>query len=181
MDNYHDIEGDFVHRASTPSDINEHLPVLRALAAECGTVVEFGVRTGNSTCALLAGLHDRGRESTLISYDKNQPSCQFGRVPRVHWIFQQADTAHLPEIPLCDMLFIDTLHTFSQVKEELRHAGQVGRYLVFHDTVLFGFKDEQPGQGPGIMQAILAFLAWGKWRVSASYPNNNGLLVLERV
>jgi len=53
---------------------------------------------------------------------------------------------------------------------------------VFHDTVLFGgWEETHQGGGPGIMHAILCFLAENPhWRVKSHHANNCGLLVLER-
>lgn len=50
-----------------PSDINEHLPILRQLASSATQVVELGMRTGVSTVALLAG-HPR----RLLSVDVDE-------------------------------------------------------------------------------------------------------------
>jgi hypothetical protein len=38
----------FVHAVNTPSDINEHLPLMNLLAKLCIHVTEFGVRHGVS-------------------------------------------------------------------------------------------------------------------------------------
>ncbi len=110
------LETDYEMRCQAPSDINEHLPQLRALANECWHVTEFGTRTGNSTIALLAGLADydwleygADMKPTLVSYDINSA----GVVPPeslASWQFNQADTSKLPDIAPTDMLFIDTLH-----------------------------------------------------------------------
>lgn len=157
-------------------DIIEHLPTLRMLADRCESIVEFGTRTGNSTVAFLAS-----SASEVFSYDLNPP--QFEVPPDVapKWRFYQADTSQLPDIQSCDMLFIDTLHNYEQVKAELRHANyRVRRYLAFHDTMLFGMRDEQ-GNGPGIMSAVVEFLADNRsWHVYRHYQNNNGLTVLWR-
>lgn len=86
-------------------------------------------------------------------------------------------------IHVTEMLFIDTLHDCAQVRSELRHAHNVSRYLVFHDTVLFGWREESTNGLPGIMQAILEFLSTQegrKWRVESHDVRNNGLLVLRR-
>ena len=155
------------------SDISEHLPVLRRLASKCLHVTEFGVRTGNSTLALLAGLPKGG---TLVSYDINDCS---SAVSDERWTFNQADTSKLNLIDTTDMLFIDTLHDYAQVVAELQHALAVRKYIAFHDTVLFGSNDESTGEGPGIMLAVLEFMRDNKrWVVQEAYGNNNGLLVL---
>lgn len=170
----------FDERAASPSDINQHMPYLRAKAQECHNVAEFGVRSGNSTIAFLAGLQDGGR---LYSYDLNPPGFEAPKIDGVEWNFSPADTGKLIEIPRVDMLFIDTLHTCEQVEAELKHAGRVNHWLVFHDTVLFGSADEHPGIGPGIMHAILSWMTTEegrKWRVADHKANNCGLLTLER-
>lgn len=170
----------FDERAASPSDINQHMPYLRELARQCFGIAEFGVRSGNSTVAFLAGMPEGGR---LFSYDLNQPGFEAPAVKDVVWNFAPADTGKLAEIPLVNMLFIDTLHTCEQVAAELKHASSVKRWLVFHDTVLFGSADEHPGTGPGIMHAILSWMSTEegrKWRVADHKANNCGLLTLER-
>lgn len=173
-------------RCASQSDINEHLPKLRFLAYYCRHITEFGTRSGNSTVAFLAGLsaiaEDSGGACKLVSYD----IAPAGIVPPeclCAWEFNQADTGNLKYIESTDMLFIDTLHDCAQVEAELKHAPSVRQYLVFHDTVLFGWREESTDGLPGIMQAILEFLATDeghKWRVLTHDVNNCGLLVLCR-
>jgi cephalosporin hydroxylase len=177
--NIHEL---FEQRAATPSDINEHMELLSVWACCCDHVTEFGVRSGNSTVAFLAGLANTGSKK-LVSYDQNAPSFAPPPTPGVEWEFHQADTANLPDIEPTDLLFIDTLHTAEQVRAELRHAHRVRRLLMFHDTVLFGSRDESPGTGPGINHAIFRFLSTNegqKWSVAFHAPNSNGLLALVR-
>lgn len=172
------LSQEFWLRRAQPSDINEHMDTLRSLAQRCEHITEFGVRTGNSTIALLMGLEKSS--GSLYSYDINLPRLVLPILPHnVVWQFTQADTGALSSIRQTELLFIDTLHTTNQVAAELQHAHKVSRYIVFHDTVLFGDKGEQ-GQ-LGITHAIYSFLAGNPdWQVSAHYPNNNGLLVLAR-
>lgn len=170
----------YAERVANRSDINEHMPYLRALAEKCSDVAEFGVRSGNSTVAFLAGLPEG---SNLYSYDLNHPSFEAPEVAGVTWAFSPCDTGKLTQIPRVDMLFIDTLHTCAQVELELAHTSRVHRWLVFHDTVLFGSADEHPGTGPGIMHAILSWMTTEdgrRWQVADHRSNNCGLLTLER-
>jgi cephalosporin hydroxylase len=176
----------FDARRASPSDINEHMPLLRSLAAQCCHVTEFGTRSGNSTVAFLAGLDvsflENKMPTVLESYDiapaaVQPPDCY------TNWQFHLADTGKLERINATDMLFIDTLHDCAQVAAELKHAPRVGSWLVFHDTVLFGWREESTNGLPGIMQAILEFMATKegrKWRVWSHDVNNCGLLVLRR-
>ena len=80
-------------------------------------------------------------------------------------------------------MFIDTLHDYEQLREELRlHAGKARRYVVLHDTTTFGERGETPGHR-GLWPAVEEFLALGA--VPPQRPprceNNHGLTVLEAV
>ena len=161
-------------------DIYQHLPTLAEAAQMCETVVEFGVRTGNSTCAFLYGL-ETGKGGALHSFDIMRTKYEPPALARATWKFTQADTATLAEIPECDLLFIDTLHTAIQVARELVHAARVRKFIFLHDTVTFGSEAEGAPNEHGITCAIYDFLAANRdWRVIHHYPNNNGLLVLGR-
>lgn len=157
-------------------DILEHLCTLRLLARTCSHITEFGVRTGNSTVAFLAGLPSNG---ILCSYDLDRARFTPPSDVAHRWSFAQADTARLEDILPTDLLFLDTLHTYDQVTAELKHGNRARKWLVFHDTVLFGTHGEI-GQ-PGINRAIDEFCASNPhWKTFAACTHNNGLLVLER-
>lgn len=187
---------------STPSDICEHLPLLRSLAADCEHVTEFGLRDASgSTVAFLAA-----RPKTLVSWDINPHAvvsmnvqdlllavaADSPRTDGLHTFFQPrvGDTLKIAPIEPTDMLFIDSLHTARQLKAELeRHVDpmarpeQVRKYLVFHDTATFGMKGED-GSEPGLRAAIRYFQrshAFPLWRLLHDLSNCNGLVVLERV
>lgn len=166
------IEQSFHDRVARHSDISEHLGMLRLLARTCSHITEFGVRSGNSTVAFLAGLPVGGR---LSSYDCQPPPFTGPSA----WTFHQARTDELTDIEETDLLFLDTLHTYAQLRAELRHGNRARQWLVFHDTVTFGTVGEDGGQG--LMPAILEFTAENPhWRTFAACQHNNGLLVLER-
>lgn len=166
-----------------PSDINEHLPLLAELASQCSQIVELGVRHGNSTTALLAGLDRRYfGVRQLHSFDIHD--CRNQQLTDtlasdghgVEWIFTQADSLRI-EILECDMLFIDTLHTAEQLRGELYfHRGKVEKWIVLHDTETYGEHGE--GGGDGLNRAIEDVAT--DWRVVRRLTNNNGLAVLER-
>lgn len=160
----------------TPHDINEHCPTLRELASRCNHVTEFGVRHGISTVALLAGVKGK-----LVSYDV----VKYGEVGALETLssgkfeFKQGSSLEV-DIEPTDMLFIDTIHTEKQVAGELaRHHDKVKRYLVFHDTVIYGERGDDGG--PGILHAIRKFMEdHPEWTVIRHDRNNNGLMVLSR-
>lgn len=159
-------------------DLNEHLHVLRRyatniiLSQQC--VVEFGVRTGQSTAAFLAG------NAWVYSYDINEP--QFTPTPDVAdlWHFEKADTSQLKFIPECDVLFIDSLHCERQVKAELKHHVSVRKYIILHDTLEWGQVGDNGEKG--INFALFPFLADNRltWRIREHHNNCRGLTVLER-
>lgn len=160
----------------TPSDIRRHCPTLRRLAGACETVTEFGTRYGVSTTALLAG-----RPRRLVTYDVQRPPT----LPLLKRIAGETDLRFIRadvldvDIEPTDLLFIDTRHTYGQLKAELaRHAGRVHRYLVIHDTRTFGRRGEDGG--PGLRPAVEELLAEGEWELRLDSKADNGLIVLER-
>jgi hypothetical protein len=179
----------FDKAVETPSDINEHLLLLRDLASKCDHVTEFGVRGGTSTVAFLAG-----QPKTLVSWDIEWRWIISQRMADLSFV--AGDTNFQPRVgntleiitEPTDLLFIDTLHTARQLKAELtRHCDpafdRVRKYLVFHDTATFGYVGED-GTEPGLRAAIRWFQrehAFPLWLLIEDRKNNNGLVVLERV
>lgn len=180
------IFDDYLSRVHASSDIAEHLPLLFSLAFRTSRIVEFGVRSGNSTIAFLAAHEVRAWTSRecpfLFSYDRNPPDTDLWEATQsliTNWQYIQADTSSLETIPECDLLFIDTLHTENQVTAELAHSQRVRRWIVLHDTELFGERGE--GGGNGINFAIRRFLLeHPEWTIWRDFGHNNGLVVIER-
>lgn len=176
-----------------PSAISEHMPTLRRLASGCDTVCEFGVKRGMSTTALLLGCAGK-----VYSWDvvETPQARQLEKLAGERWVYTVADskTANVPE---CDLLFIDSLHNYEQVKAELLHADKVRRYLVFHDVTTFGeigadgetgrwtwepvVHESVPAGHWGVRPAIDEFMVehWD-WRIAERHVNSHGLLVLQR-
>lgn len=160
-----------------PSDINEHCPKLRELASQCDRVTEFGMRHGVSTVAILAGQPKR-----FVTYDQNSDPI-FERLHNVQgktlFQFQAADILQI-DIDETDMLFIDTRHTRDQLTAELaRHAGKVSRWIVLHDTQIFGETGEDGG--PGLLVGLREFMtAHPEWSVVYHTQANHGLTVISR-
>lgn len=165
-----------------PSDINEHLPTLKKYAEECEHITEMGVRWIVSTYALLLG-----KPKTMISYDINgidwKPIEEMVKGD-TNFKFEVANTLNL-EIDETDLLFIDTLHNYTQLKGELQlHGNKARKYLVFHDTTSFewiGESYEGKMDEKGLWYAIEEFLeANPHWEIHQRYTNNNGLTILKR-
>lgn len=173
------LQKEFESRAASHGhqDMLPHMHQLHKLAQMCRSVVEFGVRTGQSTIALAAGL-ESGCGGTLRSFDIAEASVDIPKSETVQWTFQRADTSKLEPIDPCDLLFIDTLHNSDQVEAELKHAPMVRRYIALHDVYMFAQRGEHGG---GIIKPILEFLADNpEWQVMKYHHSEWGLLVLNR-
>jgi hypothetical protein len=179
------IEQTYTKLCNTPSDINEHLPTLRRYAEECEHITEMGVRWVVSTWALLSG-----GPKKIVSYDIEHPS-RFGvnfdavfsvaQENGIDFSFHEKNVLEV-EIEPTDMLFIDTVHNYEQLKAELHlHSQKVKKYIVLHDTMTFGNRNETT-DGPGLLPAMHEFLFSNRnWIIKEQYLNNNGLTILERV
>jgi hypothetical protein len=173
--------GIFNRSRTISGDINEHMLRLAQLARECDHVTEFGVRTGMSTYSFLHGLSNKP-DAKLRSYDLHD----FFNVYAIRsqlktdWTFHQGSTLDAPVIEPTDLLFIDTLHTYAQVKGELeKHGNQARKYIAFHDTVAFGIVGED--NGTGINLAIQEWMRDNEhWQVLEHHENCNGLTILAR-
>lgn len=172
------LEDLYDRAAKTPSDLNEHAPKLRELAAGCEQVTEFGHRHNVSSVALLAGqpktmrVHTAGHDATLTALEKRAGQTDF-KVVRGDHLAQ--------DIEPTDLLFIDTRHTADQLYAELsRHVASVRRFIAMHDTAIFGERGEDGG--PGLLPAMRRFLRESpQWSVVYHTQANNGLTVLGRL
>lgn len=179
------LEKIFNEKHITSGDINEHLPVLKKYSEECDVIVELGVRKIVSTWAFLLG-----KPKKLISVDIKHPkeynSTELPLVEEIskeigvdfNFILSDSRTVDIPE---CDLLFIDTLHTYNQIKKELEvHANKVNKYIILHDTETFRTIGEVNGE-VGIWLAVEEFLSTNlEWKIVEELKNNNGLTVIKR-
>lgn len=199
-----DLQSLYKHACDTPSDINQHLPVLKQHASRCAHVTEMGARTGNSTIAFMAA-----NVEAFVSYDYqyNTPEAHLAAgVERLKRLIDDvastgADVKYIGanvldiEIQPTDMLFIDTWHVYEQLKQELQlHAHKVRKYIAFHDTHAYGVKgegylhadakhptrDKLNPQG-GIRPAIDEFLQQHTcWSITYETHVNNGLIIITK-
>ncbi len=159
----------FEEACSTPSDNNEHCPTLRRLASECRHITEFGVMFGRSTVSFLSA-----RPESLVSYDiKKQEVINhietLANSEGIPFSFNLEDSRTVT-IDDTDLLYIDTDHTYEQLRIELfRHGDKAKKYNVLHDTAAF----------PEMCKAVDEFLEQGTFQVKDVFVNNNGLTSLE--
>lgn len=145
--------------------------------------VELGVRSGNSTMAILDGLWMAGN-GTLVSCDIDE--CEVAKLYAEsslmdrRWVFFQCDSVQLASKVTnesIDFIFVDTSHECNQTRKEIeawtpkvRRGGRV----LFHDTC---------SSPDGVLKPIQEFLAtqpegaWAFYNIDVCC----GLGVLRRV
>jgi len=188
----------------TPSDINEHLPVLRNYASKCSHITECGVRFVVSSWAFAVGLLNRPGTRLVQVDPSNHPSIGvFGQMAAecgLDVLYLQASDLECP-MEETDLLFIDTWHVYGQMKRELaRWNRSVRKYIIMHDTTVdewlgeslrgggLNIQEESMTSGfplseicRGIWPAIEEFLQeHPEWSLEARFSHNNGLTILKR-
>ena len=139
------VDDIFTERLQIWSDIQGHLQFMHdvVVEADAKTVVELGVRSGNSTAALLAGVQKTGGH--LWSVDTEPIDLPAPISQSKLWTPVVGDdlavTDWLPKE--IDVLFIDTNHWYHHTLAELRLYGPSSKIILMHDTEL-----EWPWQAP---------------------------------
>ncbi|HEY4260896.1 MAG TPA: class I SAM-dependent methyltransferase [Schlesneria sp.] len=169
------IRGMYAKSVRRPSDIWEHLPYLRQLGSQVKTITEFGTRHGISTIAFLAS-----KPEWLCCYDIHLTPEALGiGASSSRVTMHQANVLEIDIDPV-DLLFIDTWHTYEQLRQEFRrHAPKARKFIVLHDTTSFGTRGEDGGQG--LWPAVEEFLKdHPEWAIERKVEFNNGLTTLRR-
>lgn len=155
-------------RCNQRSDIEAHLSLLYREAR--GNVLELGVRYGNSTAALLAGVERHGGHL----YSVDIMDCRGVIEANNQWTFIQADSLDYKTISphiqgSINILFIDTDHSYERTKSELELWGNVTKGKIFlHDTDSFS----------GVRKAMIEYcleLGLMFWLL----PESNGLGIIQ--
>jgi hypothetical protein len=175
------------HKILLSSDINEHLVTIERYAKDCESAVELGVREMVSTWALISGL--RKKCGKLLCVDIAYPSQNANpnlndaikyakdECVNLEFILESSLNINILEI---DLLFIDTLHYYDQLIQELNlHGNKVKKYIIMHDTEICGLNGHENKRG--LLEAINEFLANNPhWKIIEQFKNNNGLTILGR-
>jgi hypothetical protein len=172
-----ELQQDFVELKIHPTkwlgDSPSRFETYQRYASQVHSITEFGVYTGLSTCAWLAG-----RPQRLRSYDITDeyltvlPELEHAaRAQGTYFAFTIGNSLEINIEPV-DLLFIDTVHKRDHARAEIqRHHAQVRRYMVFHDTA----------DWPGVFQAVIGFVMENRnWHIVEHCQRHSGLTVLER-
>ncbi len=157
--------------------IRSHLEILKKYASECNHITEMGVDGVNTTWSFLAS-----KPKKLISIDINnykapsilQLASDLAKKENIDFKFILGDTTKI-DIEPTEFLFIDTDHSYEQLKIELKlHAGKVSKYIAFHDTHMF----------PSMTKALHEFLGTYptsfEWEKVYETEKSCGLTIIKR-
>lgn len=190
-----DIRYIFQSAKTMPSNINEHLDKLYQESLNHNTICEFGTCTGISTIAFLTAIveaKERGFQKKLTTYDirfhdgaQNLDFLAVENGVANNFLIVIEDVLEIPPVN-CDLLFIDTLHNYNQIRQELNihveNNPNPPKTIIFHDVESFALIEEQPyGEVGGILPAILEFLSRNhQWYVDYYLRDCNGLMIIKR-
>lgn len=172
------LEDMYNSACKTPSDINEHVAKLKELADECEHVTDFSMRHSESTVGLLMG---KPKKLVTVYPTKNQALLRLSNVASslegVQFQYVEGDSLGV-EIEETDLLFLDTIHTADHLLKELnKHAAKVRRWIVVHDTQIYGEVGENGRKG--VLAGLRDFMRDNpRWSVYYHASHNNGLTVL---
>ena len=191
----------------TPSDINEHLPILYNHAKKCESVFETGVRGVISSWALIYGLLSNKDISVPRIFMNDISECDLTEILEktkkldIKISYKWCNNLTLDfDKEKFDLTFIDTWHVYGQLKRELTKFNKItNKYIIMHDTTIDGYLGESLRMGwdifeqssitgmpveeikKGLWPAIEEFLFKNKeWSLKKRYSNNNGLTILEK-
>jgi hypothetical protein len=172
------IEQLFESVQAIPRDLDQHMPAFRVLAQTAGDVVVELTARRESTIALLAG-----RPKQLISFSSEVDQHCFKAAHLVsdttsYEARSFAADQILSKIPNNDLLFIDTKHSYAHLVKELQtYTPACRRFIVLHDTEIYGTRGDD--SGIGLNQAIAEFCdANPQWAVVDHTKEQHGLTVL---
>lgn len=170
-------------------DMMPHIDALTEYAKGARTIVEFGVRGGVSTWALLRGLPEDGR---IVSVDIDEDVFRMTPPwvlddPRLELVI--GDDLEVPLPDFADLVVIDSGHEYQQTLTELDRASEMSpERIVLHDYLYaetpgvrlavdrFVVPRSRRGDGGPEMIPITAF----GWHIATVHPSQWGLAVLER-
>ena len=143
---------------------------------EVDSVIELGVKQGGSTSAFLTC-----NISCLVSCDITFKHLNKGLFERllpegIMWVLLKIDSTIVPVGP-CDLLMIDTVHTYDHVTKELSlQADSVRHYIAIHDA---NYPKGEADPRKTVRAAIQDFAEGTKWEIIKDVAVGTGMIVLK--
>jgi predicted O-methyltransferase YrrM len=155
-------------------DMAPHIDMLTAYASEARTVVEFGVRGGVSTWALLKGLP---KDGVIYAVDNDPDVLEMTppwvlEDPRLRLTIGDDLKVDLPKE--ADLVLIDSGHEYEQTMAELARVQKLHPLTILLHDYLYA-------ETPGVRQAVDAFASFHEWLIVTVHPSQWGIAELERI
>ena len=153
-------------------DMAPHIDALREYASQAERIVEFGVRGGVSTWAMLKGLPPGG---AILAVDNDPDVAEMMPPwvrddPRLSLVIGDDLTVTLP-VQRADIVAIDSGHEYEQTLAELDRAVSLDPLrIILHDYLY--------AETPGVRQAVDEWTARTTWQLETVHPSQWGLAVL---
>lgn len=165
-------------------DLNEHLLTLRDYARDADRYCEVSNRIESAVAAIASGCKRLELHNTELNRGLNEVvNMATGEDketddPALFIEFDSRPSVAVDGIKDCDVLFIDSVHTYQMLIDELRkYAGSVSRYIIMHDTQVHGKTGEDGG--PGLLPALREFMReFPEWSVINHTNTQHGLTVI---
>lgn len=192
------IDEKYHYLRSVSSDINEFFPTIVKYTRECDSVLELGVRWVTGTWAFLYGLREENKDyhlpkmyvgidiDPLEMWDNTALDLlkKGAKQRNINFQFIQSNDL-LPSLvnslPNFDLTFIDTVHSYEQVKDELNlYHSKTNKYIMLHDTTSFrygGWEKDIIGIWPAITEFVYSHPEWEIWETKPEWP---GLTILKK-
>lgn len=188
-------------REETP--MHEHVPVLKNLAMQCSSVVEIGIYDMVSSWGILRGLAESHAPSrSYVGIDIRRPPEDILNLAQniaekcdISFKFIEQNDMEI-DIEPAELLFIDSLHTYSHLSYELeKFSSKITKFIAMHDTSdPWGSRDDDAYTGDyseypssintakrGLWNAVTDFLAkHPEWELYERRFNCYGFTILKR-
>jgi predicted O-methyltransferase YrrM len=164
-------------RMTQSTDIHEHLTTLHLLTVEFNlkNILELGTRSGESTVSLVEAA--KKINGTVTSIDINSCPETETVIKKLnlenYWSFIKSNDLNVEWNEPIDHLFIDALHTYDQVTNELKKYEPFvtpGGWITFHDIIYC----------PPVLDAINDYIKNRTDLTFYKYFNCNGLGLLRK-
>ena len=161
-----------------PRDLDQHMDTLKELSSKCSHVTEISKRK-ESLIALAAGKPEK-----IVSHNIEMNTI-LEHVEKVSTdtVIERSflKSVEVDSIEKTDLLFIDTVHTYDMMLDELtKFAPSVKRFIVARGTQSNGEIGEDGGRG--ILYALRFFMEKNpKWSVIEHHEHQYGITVLARL
>ena len=159
-------------------DMVPHVRHLQHLATHVHSIIEWGIRSGVSTWALLDGLPADGTYFGVDNVDIREGlPARIREDPRVTIVIGDDREVELPDH--ADMVMIDSSHEYEHTLQELDIAVRLAPDMIVMHDYLFWSPDPAHGwHWCKVHQAVDKWLETGSYHIDHLYYSQWGLLVL---